>query len=294
MLYSPGAFFFYPYKPLAHLLWGDSYAVAYKHFRRDHSSALNLVLHVVALSWQLLGNFGLLGCVDDLLHPHVTKALPWLSRPLSTSTALLWSATLLASPAPRAASLISSFCIGAACAVSPVLEPRRVECASMVAYLSALVVSKLKWSGAQGLKGDIFHACKYFGLLLFARLAGARWHDALSAKARALNVGLAFVMVALGSLSKPTVPAVVGGALLARPLGELTGQDWLLFYGAAFAAQVSQGVAHDVSRQKATLLSHEESTESRRVKLAFEWSHVVYFPNLLLHSCLESLTDRRV
>ena len=64
---------------------------------------------------------------------------------------------------------------------------------------------------------------------------------------------------------------------------ELTAQDALLFYGCAFTAQASQGLAHDVSRQAATLLSHEECTDGhcRATKLGFEWAHVVYFPNLL-------------
>lgn len=51
---------------------------------------------------------------------------------------------------------------------------------------------------------------------------------------------------------------------------------------------ISQGISHDVSGQEATLLLHEQSEEhGRREKLAFEWSHVVYFPNLLLQSVLE-------
>lgn len=43
LLYAPGAFFFYPWKPLMNALVGDSYGVAYAHFRRDHSDPLNLV-----------------------------------------------------------------------------------------------------------------------------------------------------------------------------------------------------------------------------------------------------------
>ena len=94
----------------------------------------------------------------------------------------------------------------------------------------------------------------------------------------------------LASLPKPTVPAVLGGGLVVRAAAELTAQDALLFYGCAFTAQASQGLAHDVSRQAATLLSHEECTDGhcRATKLGFEWAHVVYFPNLLTQAIREA------
>ena len=48
ILYAPGAFFFYPWKPLIQLAVGDSYASAYRHFQRDHSDLTNVLLHCVA------------------------------------------------------------------------------------------------------------------------------------------------------------------------------------------------------------------------------------------------------
>ena len=108
--------------------------------------------------------------------------------------------------------------------------------------------------------------------------------------AAAINCGLAVLMALLASLPKPTVPAVLGGGLVVRAAAELTAQDALLFYGCAFTAQASQGLAHDVSRQAATLLSHEECTDGhcRATKLGFEWAHVVYFPNLLTQAIREA------
>ena len=95
------------------------------------------------------------------------------------------------------------------------------------------------------------------------------------------------IMATLAMLPKPVIPCVFGGMLLTRVLGELTQQDMLLFFGAAFVAQLSQGISHSVTKQEATLLQHESSS-ARLEKMAFEWSHVVYFPNLLLHSCFQS------
>ena len=57
----------------------------------------------------------------------------------------------------------------------------------------------------------------------------------------------------------------------------------------ATVAMLMQGRAHDVTRQKATLRNLEDDDKHGRTrKLAFEWSHVCYFPALLWRSALES------
>ena len=90
LLYAPGAFFFYPWKPLMQLLVGDTYATGYKYFRRDHSKPTNIVLHGVALVWQLLGNFGFLAVADASLRTTLCNG-----RPVARSKWLPW-------PAPQA------------------------------------------------------------------------------------------------------------------------------------------------------------------------------------------------
>ena len=64
LVYAPGAFFFFPWKPAVQAYIGDTYEVGYKFFRRDHSEPTNVCLHLVALAWQLLGNFGVLNTLD--------------------------------------------------------------------------------------------------------------------------------------------------------------------------------------------------------------------------------------
>ena len=55
-----------------------------------------------------------------------------------------------------------------------------------------------------------------------------------------------------------------------------------------------QGVAHDVCGQKATLLQHQDDMRRGRAQtLGAEWSHTLYFPNLLLNSIYESLTGQK-
>ena len=43
LLYSMGPFFAHPLKPAANMLFGDTYAMAYKHFRRDHTVSFPVV-----------------------------------------------------------------------------------------------------------------------------------------------------------------------------------------------------------------------------------------------------------
>jgi hypothetical protein len=310
VLYTPGCFFFYPWKPFLQVFAGDTYETAYRHFRRDHSDATNLCLHLVALVWQLLGNFGMLAALDGMLRRLPTFAqtsddawvetFPPYGRPLSTFTASMWILTLFLSPAPSAVT-ISSICgITSAFYVAPHLRPRELEMGMLGAFFVILILSGLvcerktiKGAEAPSLVRDLLHAIKMFGLAAAMRLAGTPWGGTLSGSEGPYLTGLVALMVLLGALPKPTVPCVIGGMLFTRLLAELSGQadwGWLIFYGQAFVAQLSQGVAHDVSKQKATLLSHEDdSTKGRTVKLAFEISHCTYFPNLLLQSVFESV-----
>lgn len=282
-LYAPGCFFFFPWKPLGLAAWGDSYASAYKFFRRDHSLGTNLALHIVALVWQLLGNFGLLTTLDE--------RLGFAGRPLSAVTACMWVFTLLLSPAPMLISCCSSLAIVSAYAVAPYLTPREFETGMICTFVCTLILACLAIDRKPlaSIPRGLAFAAKNFGIALVARLSASYWRGTYTGDAQLAVVGVCVVMVALSSLPKPTVPAVLGGVLVARSIGELLDEPALLFFGAAFVAQASQGVAHDVSKQTATLLSHEESDESRMEKLGFEWAHCCYFPNLLLQSVRESL-----
>lgn len=130
----------------------------------------------------------------------------------------------------------------------------------------------------------------YLFLFAFAvRLAARNWRGVLASHSQFANVGIVVLMTAIAMRDKPTASSVLAGVFVVRILGELTAQDTLLFFGQGFMAQLSQGVAHGVSGQPSTLLSHEgDTSHSRAAKLAFEWSHVNFFPSLLVHACLHS------
>lgn len=298
ILYAPGVFFCYPWKPLLLLVEGDPYESGYRFFRRDHSDATNLALHFVALGWQLLGNFGVLAALDEAAL-RAYPALGVVPRPISAVTGALWALQLLASPAPLVCSVLSTACIGAAYVGAQHVTARELELGAMGTFVGVLLLASLllarKVNAKAPLLGtakDVARALAWFGLATAVTQAAGTRAGAYAAEARQANAALALLMCVLGALPKPTVPAVLGGIFVVRAVGVLTSQEPLLFLGAAFAAQVSQGVAHDVSRQQATLLSHEkDASHGRATKLQFEWSHAVYFPNLLLHSAYDSITS---
>jgi len=210
--------------------------------------------------------------------------------------------TLMLSPAPVVCSLVSLTCIGLAYTTSPHVSADGLEMGAMSAFMAVLCATSLLYTPSATtndgrsdghplgrLARNALHATAYFGLAAGARAAASPWHGQLAAVASRANVALGLLMCMLTLLPKPVIPCVACGVLLARPLADLTGQPALLLYGSAFLAQLSQGIAHDVSKQKATLLSHQDSMADRRLRIAFESAHCVFFPNLLLHSCYDSL-----
>ena len=298
LLFAPGAFFFYPWKPVMLYLAGDSYSVGYRHFRRDHSIGINLALHCVSLCWQLVANFGFLNAIDQRL------TLTVLARPLSLCTAIMWSVTLIISPAPIMPSIISVLGIAAAFIAAPHVPPHALEYGGMGAFFSAICLATMMQPTPKGAAAfaqfaqRLSHTLKMFALATVMRLAATPWRGEFSGLAMYANVVVGLVVCGLATLPKPTKPLVIAG-LLVRAVGEATHQEALLYYGNAFFAQLSQGVSHDVSLQKATLLTHEDSLsenssrEERGEVLAFEWSHCSYFPALLLHSCQQTVAAKR-
>ena len=258
----------------------------------------NILLHFVALVWTLLGNFGLLTALDKHLNQAFPSTAALSLRPLCQSTAICWAVTLLLSPAPTVCSALSVLAISGAYLAAPHITAAGLECGAICAFVLTLVVASAllerKTYRTKGFLRDVAHTIGMLGLALGVRLAaGYYWHGALvkGEETNMLISATGLVMVILACLPKPVVPCVLAGIFLVRTVGEVTARQELLFFGAAFMAQFSQGISHDVTRQKATLLSHEASDEGREKKLAFEWSHVVYFPNLLIHSAYDTLTN---
>ena len=85
----------------------------YKHFRRDHSKGVNIAMHMVCLVAQLVGNFGVLRCLDQMVPE---DALPYagMNFPITTITAVLWSVALLLCGAPFRARICAIFAVAMA------------------------------------------------------------------------------------------------------------------------------------------------------------------------------------
>jgi hypothetical protein len=87
LLYAGAPFYTYPFKPVVNQFVGSGYPTAYTHFRRDHSTPTNLLLHCGCFIAQLVGNFSLLKLVAESVP--LCSSLPEVS-------AVLWAGSLFA------------------------------------------------------------------------------------------------------------------------------------------------------------------------------------------------------
>lgn len=321
ILYAPGAFFFYPWKPLMNLFVGDSYETAYRHFRRDHSYAVNIVLHVICLWLQLFANFMLLHYVETHFLPPshtyindlpyvVRTGLRWLPsfcvpRLFSLTTALIWSTYLMTSArAPFVCNLAAVASIMTAFSHADDLSLETLETGCMIAFSGATVCGL--FYKPKALVIAIVWLLWVFGS---AQLQASEWAGCLSSEVPNAIMGqmgdnvskaLALLIIILAATpgTVPTVLVVVAAPSL-RLLAILTNQPLLKLWGIAFSAMLMQGTAHALTGQQATLVNLNKSKQSKAniakqpSKIAFEWAHVTYFPSLAYHAAYQSLTQTR-
>lgn len=292
VLYAFGPFFGNPIKPILNHLLGDGYEIAYTHFRRDHSSGPNIRMHLVCLFFQLLANFALMQELDSKLVAHqIPHEINGVAVNFSTTTAALWSLTLCFTPAPLICTLLSIGSIYAAMfTVSSFptemvwLEPVSIAIFLAVLFLSlgvtkATLGKLVFWVGwATG-----WHAVAIYG----AGYLGSE-HAVTYTVATTL-----FLLVLAGALANPVKPVVITGAVLLHVGAAVCNEPALLFWACAYSGMGLQGAAHDTSGQAATLLQLNDDPMASAKKIAFEWSHVTYFPNLLFHSCNQSLNSKK-
>jgi hypothetical protein len=250
-LYAPGAFFFYPWKSAMNALVGDRYEIAYKHFRRDHSDSANLAMHVVALVFQLLGNFGLLAAVENMfLRKSDVPSLPFGVGLLPAITAATWIFSVLTAPAPTVCRVIAALAVAAGCISAPLVSAHTVEvgCMAMfvaVAFTASLIFESVRLKRRKSL-AEVLPACVkaavIFGLLVAVRIGVDRaWGGAWLSRSTEAVGGLLGILFALACLPHPVKPVVIFGALACRVVSVLTRHEPLLFFSAAFTAMVMQG-----------------------------------------------------
>ena len=288
ILYAAGPFYGWPWKPTLNEAHGCSYAVAYAHFRRDHSTPYNIVLHSLCLVAQLVGNFLLLSVLDK----RFSKSTKW--PVLRVTTAIAWIAALALPPeCPAPARALSVAAVVAAAVLAPRLNVESWW--TTLPLLQAVITA----AGIEFVVLPEEHAEKkippYAGFAVALIVFTALWR-LLATKLRgsakrfgapAIAVVLA-AMVSTARKHEPVKPVVKLGGIAVWPLALLTDRPELCLYSFGYSAMAAQGIAHRLSGQASTLEQHQVLDDGVS-KLSFEWAHVVYFPALLFHSVLESL-----
>lgn len=296
LMYAGGPFFCYPGKPQLNSLWGDSYEVAYKHFRRDHFGKTNLGCHTVCLFFQVFGNFALLFELDQAL-PSL-QFIPGI-RLLSALSLLSWLIALIPSPAHPQCTVVSAAVLVGGYIIAPFIQPEAFEWTIILSFISVMATFQgktgLGLEGFQwGKKGSTVFTIALYTIWLTI------WHFYASVATNIL-VDYAFVVIPLYlvglialamSLRDPLIPIVFFGAFIGRALYISTGVKAIYYLSCAFTASLSQGISHSMSGERATLINLQD-VDSTVAKIKFEWAHVVFFPNLLLQSFLTTFTPKK-
>lgn len=296
VLFGTAPFFFFPPKAGINSRYGSSFEVAYYHFRQNHVNAVNLALHAVCLFVQLFGNFGLLNEMDNR-NAEKTAPLRQLIpdgivkdnlRIASAVTALLWIVVQFRSSAPKYVSLLSALCIALAYFVAPLLTVEYMDALSFGGFLIMLLLSNLASGGKIVTTADT--AKVFFGMPLL-RL-GWSWLEANYFELRKDEyqtiqwVCIGWVVALPLLLRNPVKPLVVSSTFLLRLAYVLTGNKMLFFLSYGFFGSLLQGITHLVSKEEATLIALERKGDN--AKIAFEYGHVVYFPNLAINALLDT------
>ena len=272
-IYAPGTFFSNPAKPFLNAYYGSSYAIAYAHFRRDHSLPANILGHIGCLFLQVISNFAFLECLDSQLG--LAAGLT-----ITSFTAIVWTAFLMWTPSPLS-----------------------VRASTIVLLLGAYLVRKW-FTNVIGFvqlafftgPGELMCYCLYMpdhgiprpgwlGFLALLLGRSALWF-VLSSNTGCLGAILGYrasnlVVVgslALGSLirSKNNLPLVSQFGGLGWVLAILFGQPWVYFLSLSFLGAGLQGVAHELTRQLGTL--------NQLKNASYELAHTSYFPLLTLQT----------
>jgi hypothetical protein len=273
LIWTPGTFFCFPWKPVVSYACGASYQRAFSHFRRDHADPTNLLIHLLCLVIQICGNFGLLAVLDSKTG-FATGWLAWL-------TACLWIATFCVVPAPATVRVITCMATLGGFATRHALATHwRLLVPFMVAMQGPCA-----WYAAKApyqLRGGV--------PLAFASAVGALSAGAyalalpppgvLSAHAAQCNAAFLLLCAALSQVrvqNEPLCETVCGA--LGWAVAVATDDPTMLLLTASYVGGSLQGVAHEYTGEKATLGQLSSLTD--------EMAHTTYFPALLVHACCE-------
>jgi hypothetical protein len=95
-------------------------------------------------------------------------------------------------------------------------------------------------------------------------------------------------LILCSTRSDPVVLIIIYGTLIGHPLSGLLNNSTLFLFCCAFVATSFQGLAHAISGEEGTLVV-VQNEKNEVDKVSYEWSHVVFFPNILIHACFQKL-----
>lgn len=285
MIYTPGTFFCYPWKPIVNAIYGSTYEVSYKHFRAGHYGNLNLFGHFICLLMQIAGNIAILTVLENKLDGYVPGI-----QCLAVGTMLMWAVLLSFTPAPMQVKFSAGLLLFLAC----ILRHSIVENWQTLVLLQGLMDGGTAWVAGRVYFDKELSPPAIVGVVLvrslvYAILASPPVFGVASAFAWQIN--LAFVVM-LAICSQIKIPTKDGKEYLTDSVGAVSGwfvallvNDPLVFFlCGSFVAGFGQGVAHELSGEAGTL--------PQLTKVADELGHTVYFPVLTLHSCHQNLVRK--
>eukprot|EP00931_Biecheleriopsis_adriatica_P004931 TRINITY_DN106514_c0_g1_i1.p1 TRINITY_DN106514_c0_g1~~TRINITY_DN106514_c0_g1_i1.p1 ORF type:complete len:307 (-),score=41.30 TRINITY_DN106514_c0_g1_i1:70-990(-) len=291
LLYSPGPFFCYPWKPFLNHMYGGDYLKSYKHFRMQHTDTLNLILHCFCLVWQISSNYALLHQLDKTILPflkHIPVAFKELvgEHPVTRLTTALWALTLVrTSPTPGVVKLASLASLWAAhTTLGDLFRDKVSELVYAQGIVEAMVVQRLllQRNSTIGLPGAVF---------LVLRTALCKFlctHQGVFRESKLEWFFMALVVSA--SLSKKPLERTVVTGWLGWIVALLTDNKSAYLWSCSFMASLGQGVSHRISGELGTL---EVLQNDLAEQTSYELSHVTFFPNLLFQAVHAQLQASR-
>mmetsp|Transcript_38608 Transcript_38608/g.123748 ORF Transcript_38608/g.123748 Transcript_38608/m.123748 type:complete len:315 (+) Transcript_38608:134-1078(+) len=270
IIYSAGTFFANPLKIVVNATVGSSYAVAYAHFRRDHSVPLNVWLHALCTVIQVAGNFAFLKVLDDAF-----------GTSLAVATAAMWTFFLALAPSPVSVKVGCGVLCVAGLGVRGVLaENLTLLALAQAPFEIACYWLIMPYHGVPrpGKKSTLTFMLALRVALWYALrpLRGALLPAVPGGQVTA-NVA-AVAALAVGSLVRASdnMPLCEHLGLAAWAPAILLDQPWLFFLCLSFVGQALQGVAHEITDQPGTLPQLDDARH--------ELAHCAYFPSLVLQA----------
>ena len=292
-LYSLGPFFGYPWKFYFNLIHGSDYDAAFEKFSNDHQGSQNLLLHVVAMVFQLFMNFHLLNDIDEYFISLLPGKTQTKSKNLKTTLHHLASLSFL--------TMVGWLSViwGGACEKAP-LEVKIISSLSLsLAYLTRTSLSR-EWDSMIFVLGGLCDSIIYPILVLhrpfnvvetlicFVLRSAVLFplvfkfkHSLEEIKGMVMVLSLLTLVGAscLENVYDPPVIFLFG--LLAWIPALLTNNRTLYFLSCGFLATLCQGVIHEIVGEAPTMPGLKN--------IGHEYAHVTYFPVMLWNAIFNKM-----